>query len=353
VLSPDADDSAAPEATASEATASGATASGATASGATASGATAPDRTGAGRIDDRAVEVFRRDGFAVLRRFVDPDALASFRARAAHELGRASGNFEAEFRRLKYDLESDRDAVYRFLEADGVSDALARLTGRDLFFTFEICFELGAGTSRGFPWHVGVQSFGYQRSEDFGCTLWIPLDPVDRAGQHGGLALVPRHSLSGRFVYDVVEPAIVEVLERETAAGRPLTVDDYFALRVGVLNGPVMARMLEALSEDHDYRPGDALLFDKYVVHRSVPLAPGPLEARAAFVLRFVERGSRYDRNRAEALDYPYRRFGHRLVTRSHLEIDLPDGAPIEDSALFDNPRRRYVGAGRGVVRAS
>ena len=51
---------------------------------------------------------------------------------------------------------------------------------------------------------VGVQSFGYQYAEDYGCTLWIPLHPIDTKGSGGEWPMFPsmsyREILSTRLI---------------------------------------------------------------------------------------------------------------------------------------------------------
>lgn len=73
-------------------------------------------------------------------------------------------------------------------------------------------------------------------------------------------------------------------------------------------------------------------VFNKYVVYRSIMMDEGPLPKRAAFVMRFVEDGSHYDLTRAQNLEYPAEKYGHKAFTLSHIEIGLPDGALLTES---------------------
>ena len=99
---------------------------------------------------------------------------------------------------------------------------------------------------------------------------------------------------------------------------------------------------LAAVLED-DFEPGDVLVFNKYVVHRSIMMDECPLPKRAAFVMRFVEDGSHYDLTRAQNLEYPTDKYGHKALTRSHIEIGLPDGAILTESNYFDDKDKRFV----------
>lgn len=286
---------------------------------------------------------YRKNGFVKLEGFFPIEVVDYLRARVEAEMNNASSNFETEFRRLKYDFETDKTRLYDIIAQDYFKSTLTGITGHNLFFTFELCFELGKAVSTGFPWHVGVQSFGYQRARDFGLTIWAPLDPIDVDGQRGGIACVPQDVVSGEFIFDQIEPALVSTLEKKIARGCETDMDDYFALRSGVLNSPTMLDVLGEHAVEENFRPGDVLLFNKYVVHKSVPLLDGPLDRRAAFVLRLVDIDSRYDLARANNLEFPSRQYGYKAFTRSHIEIGLADGDLIRESGYFDNREKRIL----------
>ncbi len=289
------------------------------------------------------IERFRRDGFVKLDGFFNAEVVNTLLDRVEVEMSRAPDNFKSEFSRLKYDFEAEKSDIYDLLARAYFRQALTTLVERDLFLTFELCFELEKNVSKGFPWHVGVQSFGYQRAEEFGCTIWAPLHRVDPTGQRGGMAYVPDSVISGKFIYEQIEPAIVSTLEGKERAGLKTSMEDYFALRSGILNSPTMLEILEQHQVEDDFEPGDILLFNKYVVHRSVMLGEGALPKRAAFVMRFVDANSRYDLQRAKNLEYPAEKYGYKAFTRSHIEIGGPDGASLSHCRYFKDRDRRLV----------
>ena len=293
-------------------------------------------------VSDQQKQQFARDGFVKLPGFLNQAVVAMLLERCDNEQSERN-NFKSEFKRIHYDFEAQRHEVYCLIEQPYFQRAMADLTGRDLFMTHEICFELEKGVSEGFPWHVGVQSFGYQVGKEFGCTIWAPLHRIRTDDQHGGLAYVPQHVVSGGFIFDQIEPAIVSTLEEKQRRGIDIKVEDYFSMRVGLLNSPTMADLLEMHALEDDFEPGDVLLFNKYVVHRSKMLNEGPMSRRTAFVMRFVDSKSHYDLQRAKNLEYPNSKFGHKLVTHSHMEINLPDGALLSESPYFDNLQRRMI----------
>ncbi len=298
-------------------------------------------------------EQFQRDGFVKLDGFLNSAVVDMLLDRIEFELARDTSealSVDAQFSRAKYDFVGDKMSVYELLERPYVQQALTGLTERDLFLTFELSFELERNVNKGFPWHVGVQSFGYQFLEQFGCTLWAPLHPVDTSKQRGGLACVPQHVISGEFAYDA-DIAIVEVVRARERAGKKTGVKEFFELRKGILNSPCMAELLEVHEVEYDFEPGDVLLFNKSVIHRSIMLGEGDLPSRAAHVMRLVDAGSRYDLNRAKILEFPAERYGKgffpfKPLTRQHIEI-AEAGAENDDllseCAYFKDKERRMI----------
>ena len=303
-------------------------------------------------------QAFRRDGFVKLEGFLNANVVRMLLDRVEVEMGRGGGsNFrvDSQFTRATYDFESEKADVYELLERPHFRRALTGLVERDLFLTFELCFEIEKNVSKGFPWHVGTQSFGFQVAEEFGCTLWVPLHPVDTAAQRGGMAYVPQHVVSGDFVFHRIEPAVVSTLRAKERRGVATSVTEYISLRNGVLNSPTMVEILDNHRVEDDFEPGDALLFNKTVIHRSVMLGEGPLPRRAAYVMRFVDAGSHYDLERARNLEFPVERYGRGLFpykpfSRQHIEIaeaGADDGDPLAECAYFDNRDHRTLRRGQ------
>lgn len=296
---------------------------------------------------------FERDGFVKLDGFLNAAAVKALLDRIDGEMDRGTPrNFSVNtlFNRAKYDFEIEKAPVYELLERPYFREALTSLTGLDLFLTFEMCFELEKNVSKGFPWHVGVQSFGYQIAEEFGCTLWTPLHPIDAKGQRGGMAYVPESVVSGDFAYRL-EPAVVSTLKAKEKAGIRTTVTEYFEMRTAFYNSPPLTEVFENHQVENDFEPGDALLFNKNVFHRSIMLGEGPLPRRAAHVMRLVDLESHYDLQRANMLQFAEEQYGkgifaYRPFTRQHIEIaeaGAQDGDLLAECVYFDNQDRRMV----------
>ena len=304
------------------------------------------------RVTREQTEQFRRDGFVRLEGFLNPDAVAVLRDRVGAELDRGTAiDLRAlAFSKVRYDFDIPKTDLFDLMERPYFQQALIDLTGRDLFLTFEVFWEIERNVNKGLPWHVGIQSFGFQFAEEFGCTLWTPLHPIDAAGQGGGVACVPQHVLSGEWVYSA-DLAVVEVLRARERSGTPTNVQDYFDLRFGFLNNAVMDEILEAHKIEDDFEPGDVLLFNKMVIHRSVMLGDGELPRRAAYALRLVDAASRYDLNRARVLEFPVEQYGkgffpYKPFTRQHIEIaeaGAEHGDLLAQCAYFSDRDRRMI----------
>ncbi len=298
-------------------------------------------------------ERFQSDGFVKLDGFLNTQVVKFLLNRVEVEMARGDSSIiqaGSMFTRSKYDFETEKADVYELLARPYFRGALTDLAEQDLFLTFEICFELEKNVSKGFPWHVGMQSFGFQFAEEQGYTLWAPLHPVDATGQRGGMAYVPEKVISGEFAYRV-DYAVASTMKAKERAGKRTNVLDYFNLRNGILNSPTMLEILENHQVEDDFKPGDALLFNKYVVHRSIMLGEGPLPRRAAYVMRFVDAESHYDLHRAKMLQFPVEKYdkgplAYKPITRQHIEIaeaGAQDGDLLAECAYFDNRDRRTI----------
>ena len=299
-------------------------------------------------------EQFARDGFVKLDGFLNANVVTALRRRTDVAMGRGTvDNLKEDswISRTVYDFGSDANEIYELLERRYFRQALTELTGRDLFNISEQAFEIEKNVSKGLPWHVGVQVFGYLFPRDLGCTIWAPLQRAGASGQGGGMAYVPQHVVSGEFIFEQIEPAVVSAFQAKDRAGVRTTVDEYFTVRNGVLNSPAMCEILENHSVADDFEPGDVLLFNKNVVHRSIMLGEGPLPRRAAYVLRFVDAESRYNLPGARYVNFPVEQYGKGLfaykpMTRQHMEIaeaGAEHGDCLSECAYFSDRSRRMV----------
>lgn len=300
---------------------------------------------------------FRRDGFVKLRAFLNTNVIAALLDRVEVEMGRSSlDNLKANslVNRTVYDFASNQNDIFELLERRHFRHALTDLAERDLFFISEQAFEIEQSTDRGLPWHVGVQVFGYQVAGEFGCTMWAPLHPVDANGQGGGMAYVPQHVVSGEFIFEQVDPAVISAFQVKEQAGVRTNVGEFWSVRNGILNSPAMTEILETHRIEDDFEPGDVFLFNKNVVHRSAMLGEGPLARRAAYVMRFVDAGSHYNLEGARNVEFPAEQYSKGLFpykgfTRQHIEIaeaGAANGDLLAECAYFGDRERRMIRRG-------
>lgn len=300
-------------------------------------------------LSEADIENYQTTGFVALRQFFSDEIVDYLRQRMNDQLKVPTDHYQKGFDRLGYDLCTGDQRIYELLADKGFRDIMARLTNHRLFFTQGVGFGMKKNLSKGFCWHVESQSFGFQRTEDYATTIWVPLHPIDTRGQRGGMRYVPTNIVSGEFVYSSIDPAVFRCM-REHIGKDGISFEDYVKLRDEPLNSSGMNRLLEHYAVEDDFELGDVLLMDKYVIHRSVVLEDGPLDVRDAFSLRFIAEESRYDHMRAHDIEIPRNYFGYQGPTKFHLDICKEDGEMIVDSPFFDADReQRLVAASSGL----
>lgn len=290
------------------------------------------------QLTTQQIEDYNRDGFVLLKKFFTDDMVSYLRDRIREELSEPTDRYQKGFDKLGYDLCVGDKIIYQLLANEQFRNAMLALTNHRLFFTQGVGFGLKKKVSTGFSWHIESQSFGFHRMEDYATTLWVPLHPIDTKGQRGGMRYVPRTIISGEYMYAHIDPAVFRCVEDRIRAGG-ISFEDYVTLRDGPLNSIGMNALLEHYAVEDDFELGDALIFDKYVLHRSVKLEDGPLEFRDAFSLRFICETSVYDWARAHSIEIPRNYFKYPGPTKFHLEVCKNDGDRIVDSPFFDNDR--------------
>ncbi len=290
-------------------------------------------------ITEDDIREFRTHGFMKLKKIFSDDLIEHMRKLSTSQVAPPPDNYGSGFSKLKYDIGNDDLVILSLMGNPDFAEPITRLTGTNLFFTQGLGFELEKNRSTGFPWHVGTQSFGFQRRQDAGYTIWTPLCPIDPAGQHGGMAYVSKQVLSGEFVYQHIN-LLPEYMKSEMAADRPVTFADFSRLKNSLLNSPEMASLLDHFAVQDSFEPGDALIFDKYVLHRSARLGDGPLDSRLAYALRFCSVSARYDKRRVEALAFPRVTFNYDVGSAFNESVGSDDSDEVYQSPYFDGTRQ-------------
>lgn len=307
-------------------------------------------------LEQDHIDDYKRKGFVVLKQFFSQEMVEFLKARVNEEFETPTDHYQKGFDKLRYDLCNGDETIFELIEEEAFKNVMLSLCQEDLFYTQGVGFGLKKSQknaiNKGFTWHIESQSFGFNRSEDNGTTLWTPLHAIDSKKQRGGMCYVPRDIISGEFMYDFIDPAVFRCMDEHIKSGG-IEFDDYVSLRDDPLNSGGVARLLEYFAVEDDFELGDVIVFDKYVLHRSAPLEEGPLEVRDAFSLRFISADSRYDKDRAEMIEIPRDYYGYDGPTKFHLEICKEDNELITDSSYFDADRdRRFLKANKGFYSA-
>ncbi len=144
-------------------------------------------------------------------------------------------------------------------------------------------------------------------------------------------------------MYKHIDPSTHNLLAEKIKFNKKISLEEFVHLRDGPLNDSAMKKLLDYYAVEDNFALGDALIFDKNVIHTSVMLGDGPVEKRAAFVMRFFEENSRYDKKRAQDLEIPRNHFNYSGPTRFHLEVASSDGDLLVISKLFSNQEYRSL----------
>ena len=291
---------------------------------------------------EQHVNQYKKQGFVKLEGIFSNELIDYLTARMNDELDVPTDPYQNGFEKLRYDLCNSDKMIFDLISNQLFKDILLQISGENMFFTQGVGFNLKKNVGTGFCWHIEEQSFGFNRANDNSTSLWIPLTPIECERQGGGMRYVPRDKICGKYFYDFISPAVFEMMA-EKIDGDGIAFDDYVALRDEPLNSSGINRLLDHFSVEDDFKVGDALFFDKYVIHRSAILREGELESRDAFTLRFISETSRYDKLRSHNVEMPRNYYGYDGPTKFHLDVCKEDGELIIDSELFESDREKRV----------
>lgn len=303
-------------------------------------------------VTEEDVSFFRTHGFLVLRSFFSDETIRHMQEIASGNVEAPKNNYGSGFSKLKYDVGNDDPFLLEMMQDAHFADTMLKLTGQDLFFTQGLGFELEKQKSSGFPWHVGTQSFGFQRRNDPGYTIWTPLCEIDPEKQRGGMAYVSKDVLSGEFVYQHIN-MLPSFIKSRMEQGENFAFEHFSELKNGLLNSPEMDALLEHFAIEDRFQIGDAFIFDKFVMHRSVRLEDGPIPSRLAYALRFSGTNARYDKTRVDALTFPRRAFNYNVGSSFNDDVASSDGDSIHESPYFKATRDRRTISRSGKEVAS
>ncbi|NEO68959.1 type I polyketide synthase, partial [Moorena sp. SIO3H5] len=195
------------------------------------------------------------------------------------------------------------DHAYDLVKYDFVSSFIQEklallnyITGKNLMIMHNALFSVEPN-HKGLPWHVGVGSFSFTKTEDFGASIWIPLDTITKE-YRGGMQYVSTKIFPGQFYYSIFDLHLKNNIRWDESQG---DLNEYVGNANTIYNKiteDVIDYTIQDGYEEDEYDLGDAFFFNKYVLHQSVPLKPGLHKLRRAFVIRLVDYDTRVDEER-------------------------------------------------------
>jgi hypothetical protein len=219
---------------------------------------------------------------------------------------------------------------------------MARLVPERLIFAKGMVFEVGPGDS-GYGWHFGLKAFRFMRPTDPGYSVWIPLQEVGpRTG--GGVAYVPADVWSGRERSKLVSHQLTKIRAAPPEAAVDLV--DEMAAEYPHLSflTTYENELLDTMGVvEPSFKPGDVLLFSRWVWHRSCSFLAVPSEAgvsqphRISYTMRLVGSQSRVSKSFDQALGHYYKLRKQGGKGKSGGDGGLPPFGELEDGDLVAN----------------
>ncbi|MFN7972028.1 MAG: hypothetical protein U0166_06705 [Acidobacteriota bacterium] len=278
-------------------------------------------------VSAEQVATFERSGAVKLAGLLDGGTAARLRALLEVELGSAESGVGRDYDaydKVKYGVDSTAALVRAIVSSGAFQKAIHALIPRRLLYTQSVGFALGPGKG-GLDWHFDLVSYAYIDPRSPAYTVWLPLTPIDPRGQRGGMEYVGEDVYSGR---DKMVLSARHFHEGPKVIAEVGGLDAYRSL---MPCSPAEKVVLDRNRIEHAFAPGDALVFSRYVWHRSCPMHEGPVPRRLALTVRFVAADAIYDRTLCQKFGEFSVAYGNPGVKTSFgLSFDdLRDGDPM------------------------
>lgn len=287
-------------------------------------------------LDGASSKQLERDGYLKLSGLFTPAAVEGFRMLLAAQLRQGVDRTKDElvnkagggqFVGYSNNVDLGGDTVRGVRESNELRRLCGQIDDGRWLLTQGLGFEIASG-QKGLGWHWGFRSFCFTGVEDQGYTLWIPLDDVDPARQNGGLPVVPESIYSAREETKL----LARFCEGQDDTELLMAAGQHFAGWTGLRNA-----VLDKHKVEPSYTPGDALLFSRFVFHKSAPFLEGPLARRRAFVMRLIPSSATFNPTLFAQSTSLFTKFGmHTHEDPVGLRLtDLAPGDPIGNSRFL------------------
>lgn len=278
-------------------------------------------------VGPEQVAAFERSGAVKLGGLLDAEAAAELRGRLEAELGPAKASVGRDYDaydRVKYDAGSTGALAREIVRGEEFKKAIHALIPGRLLYTQSVGFALGPGKA-GLDWHFDLVSYAFIHPQSPAYSVWLPLTPVDPDGQRGGMEYVGEDIYSGR------DKMVLSARHFHEGPRVIAEVGGLGAYRSLMPCSPAEKVVLDRHRIEHAFAPGDALVFSRYVWHRSCPMHEGPVPRRLALTVRFVAADALYDRTLCQKFAEFSVAYGNPGV-KTDLGMsfdDLSDGDPM------------------------
>ncbi|NEQ80945.1 MAG: hypothetical protein F6K26_12040 [Moorea sp. SIO2I5] len=269
---------------------------------------------------------FAENGFIKLKKLLTHEAIDELRNLIAqsHQVKKVPESYSGDFSRMGYYQENA--VTQKIYSHENFKNTLKQLIENELIFTQGLGFELKPNR-KGFRFHLDLVSFNFIKPEDLAYSIWIPLVPINTKDQHGGMAYVPRKAYPTSGYYALRYELIQHKDFAEFCQTEEFNYFEFF------YTSKVEDMVLEKNKVEDNFEVGDALLLDKFVWHRSVPLLEGKLPSRMAYTMRFVDSQARYSKIFLDGLYSLIKSNGdHTLTSFGYKLTDLKEGDCISKS---------------------
>jgi hypothetical protein len=259
------------------------------------------------------IKYFKKNGFCRIKGLIPSQMIEHFKSIIAKT---ENGTTFDTIKKNTYNTAIDDHAVKSMIRHDTFAAMIGSLGYSDSIFTDGVIFETDAELG-GFDWHLDITSFKYIYPTDKAFSIWVSLDPIDPTDQDGGLTLLSTASFSGREFFNLQATVTRSLIEGhykipalyKTLLGPKYRNDEEKKFKKlfpyiqnkfphlfsdSIYISGFTRNLFESEGVSFPLAPGDAIIFDKNVFHRSNALLPGAMKTRRAFVLRFIEARSRF-----------------------------------------------------------